>query len=124
MMIRKRAIGPIAAMFLVQPAFAETLKLSIHELKSAVDSATGQPILDIRLTNESKQAFADFTAARVGEQVQIRVGSRVLMDPVIREPIAGGRLIISGEFTTSSVKEVAAEIEAADKSLEIDGSDK
>jgi preprotein translocase subunit SecD len=120
-----KPLAAIATIFLVsQPVLAETLKVEVEHAEAGFDQATGQPTVSIQLSPKSTAAFADFTKARVGEQVRVRFGSQVLMEPIVREPIAGGALVMSGNFTEASAGELADDIKTAGGILDIEGSDK
>jgi preprotein translocase subunit SecD len=62
---------------------------------------TDRPIVNIRLSDDSRKAFAAFSAAQVGYPVDFRIDGKSLMKPVIREPITGG----SFHVTMNSLEE-------------------
>jgi preprotein translocase subunit SecD len=120
-----KPLAAIASVFLVsQPVLAETLKVEVEHAEAGLDQATGQPIVSIQLSPKSTTAFAAFTKARVGEQVRVRFGNQVLMEPIVREPIAGGALVMSGNFTEASAGELVDNIKAAGGTLDVEGSDR
>ena len=120
-----KPLTAVAAILLAaQPVLAETLKVEVAHAEAGLDQATGQPIVSIQLSPKSTAAFADFTKARVGEQVRVRLGSQVLTEPIVREPIAAGALVISGNFTETSAGDLADNIKAAGGTLDVEGSDK
>ena len=111
-MDRRWAIASIAALAiatLAQPPSAmaadagQPLSLTVAEATVRKEEATGQPVLDIRLAPQSQLAFAEFTGRHVGQRVALRVDGLVLMAPVIREPIQGGRMTISGGYGAQAV---------------------
>jgi len=113
-----------AALFLPQGVCAETLKIAVESAVAGVDPQTAQPTVTLMLTAESRKAIGEFTKARVGEQVKMRVGEAVLSEPIIREPIALGTLVISGNFTEDSARSLADAVMGTGKAFEVDGSDK
>ncbi len=46
--------------------------------------------------------FAEFTANNVGRTVEVRIDGKVVMRPIIREPIKGGSVQVSGGFTAQA----------------------
>lgn len=117
-------IAACTAIFVAGPVSAETLKITIADVKPSYDTYSNAPILTLTLSPESKAALAAFTTARVGEQVKLRVGSKVLSEPIIREPILGGALVINGGFSEEDAQELARAILKVNGNIEVDGSDK
>ena len=58
------------------------------------DPVRGAPLLEVSLTAAGAERLTTFSAAHVDEPVAMMQGERVLMMPVVREPITGGRLQI------------------------------
>jgi len=123
-MLAKSLITFIALLAAAKPGAAETLKIEVARVEAGLDQLTGQPIITVELSPNSRVAFADFTKARVGERIVVRLGSDLLTDPIIREPIAGGVLAISGELTEESAAEMAQRIQASGAVLDVEGSDR
>jgi preprotein translocase subunit SecD len=98
-------------------AGAREFKVSSASL--AFDQRSGQPVVNFRFTPDSARDFAGFTEANVGRKIDIRVDGKVMMQPVIREPIRGG----SGQVIVSSAEEgrtLAARLSDGSLTLEID----
>lgn len=113
-----------ATCLLGHPACAETLKVFIESAKPDFDQVSNGSVIMIQLKPESTVAFEVFTMARVGEVIKIRLGSKPIMEPIIREPIKAGTLMISGQLTEDEAREMALEMIEEGAFLEIDGSDK
>lgn len=98
---RRCAMASIAALAMASPACAsatgtaQTLSLTVSQATVRKEQATGQPVIDIRLAPQSQAAFAAFTERHVGQRIALSAEGRVLLTPVIQEPILGGRLTIS-----------------------------
>jgi preprotein translocase subunit SecD len=75
---------------LASPALAEPLTLEVTEASAAYDARNNFPLVTFRLAETSRKAFADFSAAHVGEKIDIRIDGKSVMKTVIREPITGG----------------------------------
>lgn len=98
--LRALLLMPLAAVMLSLPAQAEPLILEVKEAVAAFDQRIRDlPVLTITLTENSKEAFARFTEENVGRKVELRIDGKAVLAPVIREPILGGVLQISGSST-------------------------
>jgi len=56
----------------------------------------GGPMATIRLRPEARARLARETARSVGRAMPVRLNGRTIMAPVVREPILGGTMAISG----------------------------
>jgi len=77
-------------------ALAAPLGLTIVKAVAGPDRQVGMAVLVIDLDLASTAAFAAFTTENVGRQVALSVAGDVVTSPVIREPILGGRVEVSG----------------------------
>ncbi len=68
---------------------------------------TGAQVVQMTMTDESSQQFAQFTADRVGQQVAFVRDGTVVWGPKISAPIDGQVLQLSGELTQEQAAEVA-----------------
>lgn len=68
---------------------------------------TNEVVVTARFDDEGTQAFADITKANVGKSLAVVMGNKVLTAPTIREPILGGLLQISGDFTVETANDLA-----------------
>jgi protein-export membrane protein SecD len=67
----------------------------------------GQPIVSIRLNSLGAKYFCDISRENVGRPFAIVLDNKVLSAPSIREPICGGVMQISGNFTVQEVNNLA-----------------
>lgn len=67
----------------------------------------GQPVVNFAFDAMGAKKFAETTTQHVGKRFAIVLDNQVISAPVIREPILGGRGIISGNFTVESAKDLA-----------------
>jgi preprotein translocase subunit SecD len=67
----------------------------------------GQPVVSFRFDSVGARRFADTTLENVGRPFAIVLDDKVISAPVIREPITGGRGIISGSFTAQSASDLS-----------------
>ncbi len=71
----------------------------------AIFNETGGPVVLATFTPAGTQKLARITKANVGKPLPLAIGARVLMKPIVREPILGGTIQISG---IASVEEARA----------------
>ena len=85
----------------------EGLSLDLVNVDSFLNPLTGVQLVQMTMTPESSTKFAEFTAARVGQQVAFVRGTTVVWGPKIGAPIDGQVLQLSGELTAEQAKEIA-----------------
>ena len=104
--------GPIAA--------AESLALEIKQVRAGTDERTKEPIVQIVLTEASARIIADVSAKNIGRPLEVRVDGRAVVKAVIREPILGGSLQISGRFTRQETDDMAARLSSGSAKVEFE----
>jgi SecD/SecF fusion protein len=109
-----------AAVLLASNVVAEPLTLEVARAAQAFDQRTGEPIVSFTMTESSRRLFADFTAQNVGRKAAIRVDGRVVMKPVIREPILGGAGQLSGGFSVDEAKDIADRLSSGAARMEVE----
>jgi protein-export membrane protein SecD len=67
----------------------------------------GQPVVSFSFDSVGAKRFGDATKENVGRPFAIVLDNMVISAPVIREPILGGRGVISGQFTVQQVQDLA-----------------
>lgn len=85
----------------------EGLRLDLTNVDSFLNPLTGVQLVQMTMTEESSKRFAEFTAARVGQQVAFVRGTTVVWGPKIGAPIDGQVLQLSGDLTADQAKEIA-----------------
>jgi preprotein translocase subunit SecD len=86
---------------------------------AAIDSAkvrrdsSGNPAIYITLKKSGRKRFGEITTAHINKRIAILVAGRLLTAPVVREPIHGGEVQISGNFTDEEARGLAAMLNAA-----------
>lgn len=94
---RALLLTSLVSVVLMAPARAESLLLEVRDATVAVDHrANDLAVLTVRLVPAAQDAFARFTTANVGRRAEIRIDGKVMLKPIIREPILSGSLQISG----------------------------
>lgn len=69
---------------------------------------TGEPAIDLRLDEKGAALFYRITSGNIGRELAIVLDDKVLMAPVIHEPIAGGSIQVAGSFTEAQAIDLAA----------------
>lgn len=72
----------------------------------------GQPVVLFELDPAGTSRFGEVTEAAVGRQLAIVFDGKVLSAPLITNPIAGGRGLISGGFTMEQARDLALTLRA------------
>jgi preprotein translocase subunit SecD len=104
-------------------AAAEPLVIEIADAQVAFETRTSEPIVSFRMTEASKQLFAEFTSRNVGRKAEIRVDGRALMAPVIREPILGGSGQIAAGLKLDEAKDLADRLASGRARMEVEAVD-
>jgi preprotein translocase subunit SecD len=100
---------------------AQRVTLEVADAVLAYDQRTSQPIITYRLAPASQKLFAEITARNVGRPMAFMVDGKVLMKPVIREPILGGSgQIVDPSWTVEQARDLAARIAAGKATIEIE----
>lgn len=82
--------------------------LTGKELKEAQASLQGQSAgIDIEFLSEGAKIFADLTAKNVGKPIGIYLDKQLITNPVVNEPISGGKARISGKYTMEEAQRTA-----------------
>ena len=92
---RRLAVATAIAVCACGIAFAAPLSLTVTN--AMVGSLSGEPVLLISLSSSSARDFAQFSISHLNQAVAILIDHKVVMKPVIRDPILGGSLEISWE---------------------------
>jgi preprotein translocase subunit SecD len=74
--------------------------------------SAGGWVVVVALTEAARAAFAEATAAHIGERLAITVDNVVLMAPKVQEAVTGGELQINGDFTAEEAQRLAATLDA------------
>jgi preprotein translocase subunit SecD len=66
-----------------------------------------RPVVDLRLNDRGREAFARLTGDNVGKRVAMLVDGKLLLAPVVRAPILEGRAVIEWDATPEEAERVA-----------------
>jgi len=93
----------------------DVLLIEVKVADARIDPQTKQSIIFVKLTEESKRLIAEMTQKNVGRTTEFRVDGRVLMKPVIREPLLAGVFEISGHYSLNEAKDIAQRLSSGGK---------
>ncbi len=79
----------------------------LKDAQAAMNQQNNQSVVHLEFSDEGAKKFADATLANVGRQIAILLDGEVLTDPVVREPIFGGRAEISGQRDLEEAQRLA-----------------
>ena len=96
------------------------LRLQIASAAPIIDERTKEPTITFRLTERSGRLFAEFTANNIGRTIEIRIDGKAVMRPIIREPILGGSVQITGGFTLQDAKDLADRLNSGAARVEVE----
>jgi preprotein translocase subunit SecD len=96
------------------------LRLQIESATPIIDERTKEPVITIRLTDRSGRMFGELTKNNVGRRTEVRIDGQVVMSPIIREPILGGSLQVSGGFTLKDAQELAERLNSGGARIEVE----
>jgi preprotein translocase subunit SecD len=68
---------------------------------------TKDPVVSFHFNGRGTRRFAHLTEENIGKPIAIALDDKVISAPVIREPIVGGSVQISGNFTLEEANSVA-----------------
>lgn len=77
------------------------------ESASVLENETGNPSVRVRLTRAGSGRFGSVTTTNVDRRLAIVLDGKVLTAPVIRTPITGGMVEITGSMNATEVAELA-----------------
>lgn len=72
----------------------------------------GQPVVNLEFTSEGGDNFYKITMKNNGKPLAILLDGEVISAPNINEPIAGGKAVISGNFSISEMKTLVIKLKA------------
>ena len=79
----------------------------LKDAQAAMNQQNGQSVVNLEFSDEGAQKFADATLENVGRQIAILLDGEILTNPVVREPILGGRAEISGQRDLEEAQRLA-----------------
>jgi preprotein translocase subunit SecD len=87
--------------------------INIASATARIDPVSATPVVELALTPAGRDRLAQATTNNVGRILAVLVDEALITAPVIREPILGGRVQISGLMTTAQATDLALLLRAA-----------
>lgn len=84
--------------------------LDIACAAQSIDALSGQPTVTLVLNDAGRERLAEVTTTQLGRILAIVVDGTLVTAPVIREPILGGSLQISGLLSLAEATDLASKI--------------
>jgi preprotein translocase subunit SecD len=97
----------------------DLLTLKVAESTRGSQALTHSPTLDVRLNDDSRQLFAQWTHRHVGEVIEFLIDGQVVMRPRLQTPITGGVLQIAGP-ASEKIDEIAPKLVDGSSVLVVD----
>ncbi len=85
----------------------------------AQDPNTFKPAISFTLTSEGDKLFGEMTAASVGQTITIQLDGQPLMSPTVNEPIYGGQVLVTGDFTAEQAENICLQLQSGALPLEL-----
>lgn len=96
------------------------LRLQVEKAEAAFDSRTNEPIVVITMSPRSGRMFAELTQNNIGRRLVLRIDGQVVSEPIIREPIKGGVVQISGSMTVKDAAALAERLSKGEAKIEVE----
>nr|WP_191384545.1 protein translocase subunit SecD [uncultured Lachnoclostridium sp.] len=84
------------------------------------DMGNTEYTVELDLTDEGAQKFAEATEANVGNQISIIYDGETISSPVVNEAITGGQAYITGNFTYEEAENLASTIRIGGLQLQLE----
>lgn len=80
----------------------------VNDASTSIDPVTDEPVVNFRFSQKGADRFGKLTTDNVGRSIAIILDRLVISAPRIMEPILGGSVQISGQFTTAEASSLVA----------------
>lgn len=106
--VLKTPTGETAETVLMNGSMVASAEAGVQQQQGA----NPQYVVNLTLTEEGKQKFADITSEYKGKTVSIWMDDVMISAPTVNDVISDGKAVISGDFTASSATDLANKIQA------------
>jgi protein-export membrane protein SecD len=80
----------------------------VNDASTSIDPVTNEPVVNFHFSEKGANRFGKLTSDNVGKSIAIVLDRLVISAPRIMEPILGGNVQISGQFTTAEASNLVA----------------
>lgn len=99
-----------SSVFAATPLTGRYLSRAQLEFGSQQGGLSNEPIVSLVFNDEGARLFEDITTKNTGQVLGIFLDGQPISTPVINEPIAGGRAIITGRFTPEEARTLVRDL--------------
>lgn len=83
---------------------------AIRWVSASSDRHTGMAALHLRFTEEGAVRLGELTAQHIGRRMALLLNGKVIIAPLIQQPIREGRAVIAGDFSSAEASAAAREV--------------
>ncbi|MEP2988882.1 MAG: hypothetical protein ABJN65_12905 [Parasphingorhabdus sp.] len=94
------------------------LRLTAEDIESAqmgFNDQTAQPVINIQFSERGNKRFVKVQQGRIGLPIALCFNEELLTKPILREPVWGGQVQISGGFTVEEATALATSLNGRDQ---------
>ena len=91
----------------------------LKDAKAQIDQAK-QNLVALEFSEQGGKIFAELTSKNVGKHIAILLDNQVLTNPVVNEPILGGKAVITGNRTIEEAERIAILLRSGSLPVKID----
>jgi preprotein translocase subunit SecD len=106
----RTCVAAVSVAALPLPVAAEIINLEVASSSVERDKITNEIVVTIELSPDAKTAFENFTQRNVGRNIEIRIGTTVLLKARLVEKISGGKIRATTKFSEDEGNKVAAQL--------------
>lgn len=107
-------LATLVSLLWISASIADETVVVLNSATVGHDKLTGKPVLNLTFAEPSKERLRIVCNGNVGKKVEFRVDGRVVVSPVIREPVESVRMQINDrDWTDQTVIELAQQLSAA-----------
>jgi preprotein translocase subunit SecD len=105
----------LASLFWISACMADELVAVLNSATAGHDERTGKPVLNLVFAEVSKVRLRTFFADNLGQRVDLRIGGRVVLSSVVREPLDVHVQLSNPDWTDEAATELARQLSEAPK---------
>ena len=91
----------------------------LKDARAQIDQAK-QNLVALEFTDQGGKVFAELTSKNVGRHIAILLDKQVLTNPVVNEPIAGGKAVITGNRSIEEAERLAILLRSGSLPVKVD----
>ena len=91
-----------------------------EKAEASFDTGTNEPVVVITMAPRSGRMFYELTLNNIGRRLVLRIDGQVAAEPIIREPIKGGVVQISGGMTVKDAAALAERLSKGEAKVEVE----